>query len=266
MIYLTLQSVKSVCYDNRKASVRTEQLPRPAINTSSRCLCTTKTTRWMLTYTILTREFISCVLLSSTLTIESWICSPPLPLTTFEDDTTFEHQTLLSSACAVHSELEKYGSIKFLEPWFPRINPDHPRSKKWRTWTAQRQVVLWGCFLAVSFICIINFSLATWAWVHFGTTSDGVVELYQGDCATIKRAVTWAHVVINVLGTVLLGASNLTLQLLVAPTRKEVDAAHAKGTWLDIGVPSLRNLRHIGRLRAMLWGLLAITSIPIIFL
>lgn len=153
-----------------------------------------------------------------------------------------------------------------LEPWFPYINPERPRAKTWRNWQAQRQVVLWSCFVAVSCVCLINFSLATWAWVNFGTTSDGVVELYQGDCAIVKQADTGAHIVINILGTLLLGASNLILQLLVAPTRKEVDAAHAKGIWLDIGVPSLRNLRAITRSKAMLWSVLAITSMPIIFL
>lgn len=108
--------------------------------------------------------------------------------------------------------------------------------------------------------------MATWGWLRFGTTFDGVVDLYHGDCAFVKRVNALAHIVINVLGTLLLGASNLTLQLLVAPTRKEVDEAHANGTWLDIGVPSFRNLWGISRLRVTLWCLLAVTSIPIHFL
>lgn len=82
----------------------------------------------------------------------------------------------------------------------------------------------------------------------------------------IKRANAWAHIMINALGTLLLGASNLTLQLLVAPTRKELDEAHVKGTWLDIGVPSFRNLWGISKYKVILWSLLAISSIPIMFL
>lgn len=205
-------------------------------------------------------------LLPAILTIGSWIRLPSLPLNTFEDDGTREHQAVPPIASAVQSKSENYGSTTMLEPWSPSINPDHLRSQTWRTWKGHRQVILWSCFVAVSSICLINFSLATWAWAHFGTTSDGVVELYRGDCAIIKRADVGAHIVINVLGMVLLCASNLTLQLLVAPTRKEVDAAHAKGTWLDIGIPSLRNLRGITRSRAILWSLLAVTSIPILFL
>lgn len=207
------------------------------------------------------------------LTIQSWIHSPAFSFTVSEDDALGEERDLRSNpssvrpeASSVRPEAEKYASIKMFEPWFPKTNPDHPRAKTWRTWKAQREVILWSCLAIISSICLVNFSLATWAWAHFGTTYDGVVEPYQGDCAIVKRANAWAHIVINLIGTLLLSASNLILQLLVAPTRQKIDDAHAKGTWLDIGMPSLRNLRGISRSRAILWSVLAMTSIPIVFL
>lgn len=220
----------------------------------------------MLTSTVLICEFDFFNLIILTLTIESWSRSPALPLTISDNHATRDHEVLHSTVPSDRSDSEKYGSIKMLESWFPSINPEHPRSRTWRTWKARRQLILGSCFVAVFSICLINFSLAIWAWVRFGTTSDGVVELYQGDCAIIKQADSGAHIAINIFGTVLLGASNLTLQLLAAPTRKEVDAAHIKGIWLDIGVLSFRNLRHITRSRSILWVFLAMTSIPIIFL
>lgn len=177
-----------------------------------------------------------------------------------------QQQDLPSIASPVDSVPDIYGYVKSFEPWFPAVNPEHSQAKTWRTWKARRGVVLWSCFIAASSVCLTNFSVATWAWLHFGTTPDGAVELYHGDCAIVKRADALAHVLINVLSTLILGASNLTLQLLVAPTRKEVDEAHAKGKWLDIGVPSFRNLWSISRLRAILWSVLAVTSIPIHFL
>lgn len=62
----------------------------------------------------------------------------------------------------------------------------------------------------------------------------------------------------------LLGASNYTMQVLCAPTRAEVDQAHAKGDWLDIGVPSFRNIMgRISKKRVVLWWLLALSSIPV---
>ncbi|KAH8671223.1 hypothetical protein BX600DRAFT_458587 [Xylariales sp. PMI_506] len=39
--------------------------------------------------------------------------------------------------------------------------------------------------------------------------------------------------------------------------------AHKKNKWLDIGVPSLRNFRHLGRWRQFSWLLLAFSSVPI---
>jgi len=53
------------------------------------------------------------------------------------------------------------------------------------------------------------------------------------------------------------------MQLLSAPTRKNVDRAHSQGIWLDIGIPSLRNLRFSSWLKRSLWFLLALSSIPL---
>ncbi|KAK4499429.1 hypothetical protein PRZ48_009943 [Zasmidium cellare] len=61
----------------------------------------------------------------------------------------------------------------------------------------------------------------------------------------------------------LLGASNYTMQALVAPTRAETDRAHAEGGWLDIGVASIRNLFKIKRHRTILWAVLGLSSMPI---
>lgn len=50
------------------------------------------------------------------------------------------------------------------------------------------------------------------------------------------------QVIITVLGTLQLGASNYSMQCLSSPTRQEIDKAHSQGIWLDIGVPSLREM------------------------
>ncbi|OJJ82358.1 uncharacterized protein ASPGLDRAFT_531052 [Aspergillus glaucus CBS 516.65] len=56
---------------------------------------------------------------------------------------------------------------------------------------------------------------------------------------------TGAHLVINILSTLMLAGSNFTMQCLCAPTRKDLDRAHQSNRWLDIGAPSIRNLRSI---------------------
>lgn len=166
------------------------------------------------------------------------------------------------------SQLEDftYGSVKFLEPWFPAINPENSQAKTWSAWKARRKVVLWTCFIAVSFTCVTNLVLAVTVWSRYKITLDGVATLYEGTCATVKRADSVIHILINVLATLLLGASNLTLQLIAAPARREVYRAHARGVWLDIGVPGFRNLWQLSRTSVVLWCFLAISSISIHFL
>ena len=53
------------------------------------------------------------------------------------------------------------------------------------------------------------------------------------------------------------------MQVISSPTRKEVDIAHQKGRWLDVGIPSMRNLRGISWMRIVMWSILALSSIPL---
>ena len=53
------------------------------------------------------------------------------------------------------------------------------------------------------------------------------------------------------------------MQCLTAPTRTDIDEAHAKGRRLDIGILSVRNLGSIGVKRVLLWSLLGLSSVPL---
>jgi len=92
---------------------------------------------------------------------------------------------------------------------------------------------------------------------------EGIGTLYLGSCDKSKTIGLWLHLVINALSTLLLSGSNYTQQCLVAPSRSEIDAAHAKGRWMDIGVPSIRNLFKIKLERTLLWIFIGLTSIPL---
>ena len=91
----------------------------------------------------------------------------------------------------------------------------------------------------------------------------GIGTLYNGNCDKAKSMDLWLHVGLNILGTALVGASNYNMQCLSSPTRDEIDLAHSRGTWLDIGVPSIRNLRYIHWKRTTLWLLLGISTLPL---
>jgi hypothetical protein len=71
--------------------------------------------------------------------------------------------------------------------------------------------------------------------------------LIDGSCSGTKTAGTWLHLVINILSSILLSASSYTMQCLSSMTRKEVDNAHTKGDYLDIGIPSIHNLTRVDR-------------------
>lgn len=53
---------------------------------------------------------------------------------------------------------------------------------------------------------------------------DGLI--LRDDCHKVSSLSTWLHLLINALSSLLMGASNLCMQLLAAPTRGEVDEAH----------------------------------------
>ena len=118
------------------------------------------------------------------------------------------------------------------------------------------------CAVITAVVFIINLVLTIWA-VSTSGVQNGLGTLQDGSCKKITTLTFWAHLAINVLSTLLLGASNYSMQCLSSPTRREVDKAHGKGIWLDIGVPSVRNLRHLSIARVTLWWLLAISSIPL---
>jgi len=112
---------------------------------------------------------------------------------------------------------------------------------------------------------IINLTFTIWAVQKFGAP-NGLVTLQDGSCKETSTRTTWLHLAINVLSTLLLGASNYAMQCLSFPTRGDVNKAHSRNIWLDIGVPSFRNLRWVSRLRIILWCLLAVSSVPLHFL
>ena len=91
----------------------------------------------------------------------------------------------------------------------------------------------------------------------------GLAILFEGDCSKVKHLNTWLHLLINILSTILLGASNYSIQCVSAPTRTDVDRAHRENLWMDIGVPSIRNLRYISWPRRILRCCLVLSSVPL---
>ncbi|KAI4954388.1 hypothetical protein J4E91_002101 [Alternaria rosae] len=115
-----------------------------------------------------------------------------------------------------------------------------------------------NCAVAALIVFVINL-IATITWAS--NADSGV--LFKGNCDRARKLNSVLHIIINVLSTILLSSSNYVMQCLSAPTRKEVDIAHAQAQWLDVGVLSVRNLYRISKKRVFLWSALALSSLPL---
>ena len=118
------------------------------------------------------------------------------------------------------------------------------------------------CAVLAAVVLIINLIFTIWA-VSSSGVQNGLGTLQDGSCKRTATLTFWIHLAINILSTLLLGASNYSMQCLSSPTRDEIDKAHGQGVWLDIGVPSVRNLRRLSTTRIVLWWLLAVSSVPL---
>lgn len=117
-----------------------------------------------------------------------------------------------------------------------------------------------NCAFSVTVVFLLNLIVTAWGTAH---KNAGQEVIFEDECHKVSKLNTWLHLLINVLSTILLSASNYCMQCLSAPTRSEVDRAHAKGSWLDIGIPSTRNLRFISKRRAIVWAILGLSSLPL---
>ena len=118
------------------------------------------------------------------------------------------------------------------------------------------------CAFTAGTVLVINIIVTIWGSAKFGVHGS-LVTIQDGNCSKSKDLSLWLHLAINILSTLLLGASNYCMQCLSSPSRPEIDRAHSQHIWLDIGVPSVRNLRRVSRNKIILWWFFAISTIPL---
>ena len=140
----------------------------------------------------------------------------------------------------------------------PHPSPPKPWWAKLSSW---RYTVLGGLGITIFVLCC-NVALLGWSYPKVDQTSGNAL-LYEGQCDQMKNIDTWSHFGINVLSTLLLGASNTAMQCIVAPSRADVDRAHAQYRLLDIGVNGLQNWRFLSGPRRWIWCLLLASTLPL---
>jgi hypothetical protein len=123
----------------------------------------------------------------------------------------------------------------------------------WRKTGAIFFILIWGLTLILLILFLVSFH---------ATGSFGDTTLFIGSCTQSSRNVLILRLFINIVSTAVLTSSNFFLQLLTSPTRDDIDNAHRRRRWLDIGIPSFRNLRCASWSKLILWLLIAVTSLP----
>ena len=136
-----------------------------------------------------------------------------------------------------------------------------PESKLSRLRTSWRRGTI-VVAAAASLSLLINCVVAIWALATLGSSSS-LIETYHGSCEKVDVVNKAVHLAINGLSTILLAGSNYCMQACSAPTRDAVDRAHAKGSWMDIGMHSLSNVSALDRKRLAIWMSLFLSSIPL---
>ncbi|KAL2829980.1 hypothetical protein BDW59DRAFT_178184 [Aspergillus cavernicola] len=133
-----------------------------------------------------------------------------------------------------------------------------------RAWITGVVVCSWVIGGVLALNIILTIIAAALAYSNNSQQSFTFASLHTGKCSVAKNWTTGLHLVINILSTVMLGASNYCMQCLASPSRAQVDEAHNQRTWIRIGVPNIWNLlrRQRGK-RQWLGYILLITSLPI---
>jgi len=107
--------------------------------------------------------------------------------------------------------------------------------------------------LVVGIVCLI---LA----VSKAQMLGGESAIFAGGCAQAERIGWGLRAVISVFVIILLAIGNYVFQVLSSPTRRELASAHERHKWLEIGVPSWRNLRFISSTRVFLAAVILLAA------
>jgi hypothetical protein len=158
------------------------------------------------------------------------------------------------------ASIDKQADIHLLSPSEQALplNAKSPRQK----WIPKGWRFSVACGSLLAFLVFLLNSITT-ILISAKAPKGAQNTLFDGNCDRVQQLNTMVHLLINVLSTILLSTSNYAMQCLTAPTRKEVDAAHASRQWLDVGVLSLRNLGRISQRRVGLWAVLGLSSLPL---
>lgn len=133
-----------------------------------------------------------------------------------------------------------------------------PEPRGWKGWRRSIALLSLGSFVAL----MTNVALLIWATTT-PRRAGNTVLVYQGTERKMKNVNAALHAIITVLSSILLAGGNACMQVMVAPTRYDINRAHTRGRWLDVGVSGFRNLFAVPWKRKLPWLMIAIGCIPL---
>jgi len=164
-------------------------------------------------------------------------------------------------SCLPNSFHPRFATVELLSPFIPQAALKDSSTEETKFWDTKFHVLLLQTCIISGVVLLLNVV----GTIVLKLKSKNY-NIFHGSCQKASEISSALHVLINVLSTLLLSASNLSIQILAAPLREEVDSAHRKNRWMDIGIPSLRDLKYVAAPRRIFWWALALSSIPLHFL
>ena len=143
-----------------------------------------------------------------------------------------------------------------MENGYERLINHGPTPRRHPTW---RLVVIINTIF-VGLVLLVYIVFLVWIYTSL-QVRHGVAEVFSGTCSQSSRAAAYAHFATNALAVLLFAVGTHASQILLSPTRAEVENAHARDRWLHIGVGGLRNMKWIHKRRLIKAVVLLATSI-----
>lgn len=146
-----------------------------------------------------------------------------------------------------------YANRNVLGRYIPEANPDHPRATSFLRKVSKRAIMIRIQLSLTASVAILNMVIWIWAAATHDVDPRGVGTLFMGDCSDTTTANRVSHLLLNALSTLFMGGASYCMQVLVAPSRADLETAHAVGDWLEIGVMSFKNLFKLRPWKVSLW-------------
>ncbi|KAH6657589.1 hypothetical protein BKA67DRAFT_192664 [Truncatella angustata] len=131
-----------------------------------------------------------------------------------------------------------------------------PASERWRRTGIVNLVLVAVC--AASLLGSLVASIT-----RSNSSINTATIIYEAECSYISRLNLSLHLLINLVSSGVLASSNFYMQVLSSPSRKEIDHTHEYLKSLDIGIPSVKNIRFISPFKQICWAILLLSSFPL---